>query len=75
MTASQNNRFGGMIGGLLFCGFAVLAFHADHEIPLQWKGVLALFFVWGVWMFIAGLFNIDYGRHHRPDSAPPGHGR
>lgn len=53
-----------MVFGLLFGGFAVLAFHADDEIPLQWKGVLALFFVWGVWMFVAGLFNIDH------DSAP-----
>ena len=52
-----------MIFGLLFGGFAVLAFHADHEAPLQWKGFLALFFVWGVWMFVAGLFNIG------PDSA------
>jgi len=53
-----------MIFGLLFGGFSVLAlFLAQHEVPLQWKGVLVLFFVWGVWMFVAGLFNID------PDSA------
>lgn len=64
MTGSQNYRLRGMIFGLLFGGFAVLALcFADHEIPLQWEGVLALFFVWGVWMFVAGLFNIA------PDSA------
>jgi len=53
-----------MICGLLFCGFAVLAFWlAPPDLPLQWQGILALFFVWGLWMFVAGLFNIG------PDSA------
>jgi hypothetical protein len=61
MTTSQNYRWRGMIFGLLFVGFPVLALSlADHEIPLQWKGVLALFFIWGVWMFVAGLLNIDH---------------
>jgi uncharacterized membrane protein YiaA len=61
MTTSQNYRWRGMIFGLLFVGFPVLALSlADQEIPLQWKGVLALFFIWGVWMFVAGLFNIDH---------------
>ncbi|MDR3377947.1 MAG: hypothetical protein P4M10_04630 [Verrucomicrobiae bacterium] len=50
-----------MIFGLFFVAFPVLALSlADQEIPLQWKGVMALFFVWGVWMFVAGLFNIDH---------------
>jgi hypothetical protein len=69
MATSQNYRLRGMIFGLLFCGFPVLALWlAQHEVPprevpLQWEGVLALFFVWGVWIFVAGLFNIG------PDSA------
>jgi hypothetical protein len=64
MATSLGYRLRGMIFGLLFCGFPVLALWFDlhqvppREIPLQWEGVYALFFVWGVWMFVAGLFNI-----------------
>lgn len=65
MTTSQSYPLRGMIFGLLFCGFPVLGRLLDqHEIPLQWKGVLALLFVWGVWIFAGGLFNIG------PASAP-----
>jgi magnesium-transporting ATPase (P-type) len=52
-----------MIFGMLFCGFAVLAFYGEHgrhkDTPMQWNAFLLLFFIWGLWMIFAGLFKED----------------
>ena len=60
---SQNNRAGGIIFGILFCGFPILALFLSHKqhnpVPFEWLGALALFFIWGIWMLLAGLFNVD----------------
>ena len=63
MSMPSKNQLGGIIFGILFCGFPALVLFLSHEqhkeVPLQWLAVLALFFIWGIWMFLSGLFKLN----------------
>lgn len=63
MGMPSKNQLGGILFGILFCGFPALVLFLAHErhmeVPLQWLAVLALFFIWGIWMFFSGLFKLN----------------
>jgi hypothetical protein len=63
MSMPSKNQLGGIIFGILFCGFPALVLFLSHEqhkeVPLQLLAVLALFFIWGLWMFLSGLFKLN----------------
>jgi hypothetical protein len=60
---NRSNQLVIIVAGILFAGFPVLALLLSHEqhkpVPLEWLAALALFFIWGIWMFLSGLFKAD----------------
>ena len=59
----QNNRLVGIIFGLMFCGFPVFALYLEHlrqsPVSPQYLALLALLFIWGIWILLASLLKPD----------------